>query len=114
MASLQKVTLTIAQSATTSDEIGWNQLRNCRALSIIAPAVLTGTITAETADLAPDEIGGGSPTWVTIQSPPGTDVTCEAGKATVLTVTPFARFRLKSAIAEAGPRTFVLWLQIGE
>jgi hypothetical protein len=114
MASLQKVTLTIAQAATVSDEIGWNQLRNCRAMSIVAPETLTGTITAETADVAPDEVTGGSPTWVTVQSPPGTDVTIEAGKATVLTVTPFPRFRLKSAIAEAGPRTFVLWLQIGE
>lgn len=114
MASMQKVVFTIAQGAQDSNEIGADQLRNCRAMSIIAPAVLTGVISAESGDTLPDAVDASTVNWVTIQSPPGTDVTIDADKATVFTVAPFPRFRLHSSITEASARTFIAWLSIGE
>lgn len=116
MASLQKAILTIANGATTSNALS-HELRNCRSLAIIAPAVLTGTVTAESADLFPNEIVASTPgveNWSTIQSPPGTDVAIAADKVTVLTAAPFPQFRLASSLAEAATRTFVVLIQIGE
>ena len=109
MASLQKVVFTIAPGATVSNEIGADELRSCRAMSIQAPDTLTGTVTATSGN---DDID--TATFATIQSPPGTDVALAADKTTVFTIAPFPRFRLKSSIAEASARTFTAWLSIGE
>lgn len=114
MASLQKVVFTIAQGAQDSNAIGPDQLRNCRSMAIFAPGVLTGIVSAEAGDTMPDAVDASSVNFVTIQSPPGTDVTVDADKATVFTVTPFPQFRLHSSIAEASARTFIAWLNIGE
>lgn len=116
MASLQKAILTIANAGTSSNALS-HELRNARALAIIAPDTLTGTVSVEAADLFPDEIvdsAVGVPSWTTVQSPPGTDVTIDAGKTTVLTATPFPQLRLTSSIAEAAERQFVVLVQIGE
>ena len=109
MASLQKVIFTIPAAGQDSNEIGGDQLRNCRAMSVMAPATLTGTVTVESGD---DDVSGAN--FATVQSPPGTDVTVAADKTTVFTVTPFPRFRLHSSIAEAADRTFIAWLSLGE
>lgn len=114
MASQQKVVFTIAQGAQDSNSIGGDQLRNARSMIIIAPDTLTGTITAQCGDKLPYEVEAASVAYADIQSPPGTDVTIEAGKATVFTVAPFPAFRLHSSIAEASARTFTAFVIVGE
>lgn len=109
MASIQKVILTIPNGQSASNELTSDNLRNCRAMSVQAPAVLTGVVTAQSGSL--DDTGG---TFAAIQSPPGTDITCAAAKTTVFTDAPFARFRLQSSVNEAAQRDFVCWLSIGE
>jgi hypothetical protein len=83
MASLQKVTLTIANGGTDSNALNDDQLRNCRSLTIIAPDTLTGVVTVQTGDLKPNEIVAGVPGTVDftdVQSPPGTDVWLSIGE----------------------------------
>lgn len=109
MASLQKLTLTIANGATTSDRIPLNTMRAVRAMSIQAPAALTGTVTVESGSDDDD-----AATFTAVQSPPGTDITCAAGKTTVLVEGPFPTLRLKSSLAEVGARTFNVWVTLGE
>jgi hypothetical protein len=106
MASRQRVSLTIANGGTTSDEL---DLHGCRAFSIQAPATLTGTIVLQSSD-SYDASGN----FATVQSPPGTDITIAASKTTVVTAAPFNRVRLFSNAAEGAQRVFQLWLEMGE
>lgn len=110
MASLQRTTLTIANGAAVSSELSGDSLRNARAISIQAPAALTGTVSLQSAD---DDLPSGT-TFATVQSPPGTDITIAAGKTTVLTALPFPRVRLQSSVNEGGTRVFVVTIQMGE
>jgi hypothetical protein len=114
MAGVQKVIFTIPINGTDSNDIGSDQLRNCRNMLIIAPGTLTGVVTAQAGDSFSYEVGGNVVNWADIQSPPGTDVTVVAGKATVFVVAPFPRFRLHSSLAESAARQFIAFLTIGE
>ena len=105
----QLMTLTIANGASNSNRIPQHSLNKCKSLSIHAPAALTGTITVASGDS--DDDGA---TFNVVQSPPGTDVTVAAAKTTVLTEVPFPTMRLQSGGVEAGTRTFVVCLDIGE
>jgi len=75
------------------------------AIMIVGPATLTGTITLATInDPASDETQDAS--WVTVESPPGTDIAIAADKAIVLTHLPFVAIRLESDGTEGDDRTF--------
>lgn len=105
MSSLQKVaTLTIPNGGVASNELGSDQLRPLKSISIQAPAVLAESVTVRSADI--DAAAGA--TYAIIQSPPGTDVVIAAGKTIVLTELPFGRIRLGS-LAVAADRVFEVW-----
>lgn len=109
MASLQIVQLTIPSGASASNALSADSLRNCRGLSIQAPATYTGTsVVVQSAN------SNSGSSWTTVQSPPGTDITVAANKTTVLVEPPFPQMRLLSDGAEAADRVFNLCLSIGE
>lgn len=110
MASIQKIgTMTIANGQTASSRLTRDQINNMRNISIQAPAALTGVVTLQTGDSDSD-----SATFVTVQSPPGTDVAIAAGKAIPLTEIPFPTLRLNSTLAEAADRVFTVWGEVGQ
>lgn len=87
------------------------QFGRCRSLCIACTAAaLTGTNTLQS-----NEKEDGSGTWVTVQSPPGTDVTIAALKAVPLTGVPFMALRIHSSVAnEGGTKTFEVTGEVGE
>jgi hypothetical protein len=72
-----------------------------RAITVMAPATLTGTVKPE--------VYNGS-TWTTLQDA-GADVTIPAGKATVLPRFTAQDLRFVSGGAEAADRDFVVSIQ---
>lgn len=109
MASLQRAALTIPNGGQDSNELTSDSLRNCQALSIQAPAALTGVVTVQSGSEDAD-----NGLFTSVQSPPGTDVTIAADKTTVLTTAPFPRIRLHSTLPEVATRTFIVWIHLGE
>lgn len=97
-------TLTIASGQTDSAVLDADTFRKYEALTIMGPAALTGTVTVQvgTTDAS-------SPTFVTLQSPPGTDVAIAAAKAITISPPCFPQFRMHSTGAEGADRTFVIW-----
>lgn len=99
-------TMRIASAGTDSPDFtsyaSARVLRTISALSIQAPAALTGTVTVQ----VPDSIGS-SPSYQTLQSG-GADVQVTAGDAIPITRVPFHGFRLHSGSAEGANRDFVI------
>lgn len=81
----------------------------CSSLEIACTAAgLTGTNTLQS-----NENEDGSGTWVTVQSPPGTDITFTALKAIVLLGVPYMALRVHSSVVnEGGTKNFVVTGQI--
>jgi hypothetical protein len=73
------------------------------AITVVAPAALTGVCTIQ--------IDDGSGNFRTAQSPPGTDIALAAGKAVVLPPAAMTNFRIHSAGAEAAQRDFTVYIQ---
>ena len=90
-------TLTIANAGTESNAIGG--FDDAEALTLYAPATLTGTVTVE----VEPTIGGSS--FVDLTSA-GSDVTIGAGNALVLSPITFRQLRLSSSLAEGAERSF--------
>jgi hypothetical protein len=111
MSSPQKIgTITIASGQTQSNWLTKADFGRCRSLSIqCTAAALTGVCTVRT-NTAEDQTG----TSTSVQSPPGTDVTCAALKTVVLTGVPFAALSILSGAAEGGTRVFEVWGEVGE
>lgn len=107
MAIQQIGTLTIPAAGSNSNELSSIAYHSCVAISIHAPATLTGAITLESAD---EDVDGA--TFDTVQSPPGTDIAVAAGKSIVLTDKPWPRIRLHSAGVEAAERVFAVWGEV--
>lgn len=87
---------------------------DAEAVSIWAPASLTGTITIQVSPDRPPDVGGvaaASKTWATLQSG-GSDVTLGASKMLTLTDITFRALRMVSGSAEGGDRTFKITKQI--
>ena len=105
---LEGMLIDVAVDNNASSFIHGDEYAGFRGLLIVAPATLTGAITLATlADPTLDETADAS--WNTIQSPPGTDITVAAGKATVLTLAPFPAIRLESDGTEAADRQFKVY-----
>ncbi len=102
-------TLPFQISTKPSNAIGGRQLRTVRALTIIAPSALTGTVTLQ----VPDGIGS-SPTFVNLTRPSGSaggteDVTIAASKAVTLNSVPMHSIRVNSGTNEGSARAFELF-----
>ena len=96
---IQLESLVISSGSTASNALDIN---GREAIGIGAPSTVSSTITVMV-----DQTG--STSWVTLQSPPGTDVEIAEGKAIVLTAIPFPRIQLQSSTGEVGTRTFYVW-----
>lgn len=96
-------TLTILNTATDSGVFGVDDYGKYEAITIHAPAALTAVVTVQvaTTDVA-------APTFNTLQSPSGTDITVAATKSITLTPPCFVQFRLHSAGAEGADRAFTI------
>lgn len=99
------LTFTIAVDDNDTNVISCDEFRGASELMICAPAALTGTITLMSAS-ANDSA---TPALVTVQSPPGTDVTIAAAKGIVLTAFPFPGIALHSSSNEVADRAFPVW-----
>lgn len=73
---------------------------------IQAPSALTGAVTIQVVGTE------GSSSWVTLQSPAGTDIPIAASKAVIVNAGAFRDLRLHSASAEGAQRDFVLTFQL--
>lgn len=111
MASPQRIaTFTIPNGGTDSNVVSRDAFGRCRSLEIACTAAaLTGVCTVQSNDQA-----DGSGTWVTVQSPPGTDVAIAALKGVVLTAMPFMALRIHSASAEGAQRVFEATGDVGQ
>jgi len=105
-------TFTVATDPTATNILTADVFAKYRSLSLSGPsAALVGTITLEgLRSVDDDETADAS--WVTIQSPPGTDVAIAQDKSIVLSTLPFAALRLASSATETNDRTFTLWGQV--
>lgn len=85
------------------------QLAGFKSVMIATPEdALTGVVTVRALyDHRADETNAAN--YVTVQSPPGTDVAIAATKAIVLTEVPFPAFILVSTLAEADEVVFYVY-----
>jgi hypothetical protein len=74
------------------------------AITIYAPAALTGTVNVQVQPV-------GSSSWMTLQSA-GSDIVVGAGKAVVINPVAFGDLRLASSAAEAADRAFAIDVEI--
>lgn len=93
--------LTIPSGAQPSNVISGRVLRTVGSVSITAPATLTGVVTVQ----VPDGIGA-SPTFTTLQDPPGTDITLVASRTIIITPVPAHGIRVNSGVNEGAERVF--------
>lgn len=100
-------TISIPNAGTDSPVIDADAFGKFEAITIMAPAALTGTVTVQvgTTDAA-------APTFVTLQSPPGTDVAIAAAKAFTISPPCFPQFRMHSSGAEGAQRDFNVWARL--
>jgi hypothetical protein len=106
--NLPGMLIDISEDNNASSYIHGDEFAGLRAIMIVAPAALTGTITLATLD-DPDSDETLDASWKTIQSPPGTDVSVAAGKSTVVIIAPFPAIRLQSDGTEAADRQFKVY-----
>lgn len=100
-------TLSIPNGGTDSPVLDADVFGKFEAITVMAPATLTGTITVQVGVL--DIV---NPTFDTLQSPPGTDVAIAASKAFTISPPCFPQFRLHSSGAEAAQRDFQIWARL--
>lgn len=98
-------TISIPNGGTDSPVIDADLYGPFESITIMAPATLTGTVTVQ---VGTTDAASGA-TFVTLQSPPGTDVAIAAGKAFSITPPNFPQFRMHSSGAEAAQRDFNVW-----
>ena len=101
-------TLIIPLNGTASNIMTEDVFGRCRSLSLLnLDSALTGVVTLKQGALD-------GATFVTVQSPSGTDVALAAAKSVILLAAPFNAIRLGSTIAEAAIRTWEVWGNVGE
>ena len=96
--NLNSLILTTDNAPSTANAV---PVDDAWALGMVAPSVLTGTITIQV------EPSSSGTNFQTLQSA-GTDVTITAGKAIVISPFPYKQVTVASAAQEASPRTFTL------
>lgn len=111
MSSPQEIGTFTNVSVQDSNVLTKDDFGRCRSLEIACTsAALTGTNTLQS-----NHKQDGTGTWVTVQSPPGTDVTLAALKGVVIQAMPFMALRIHSSVAnEGGTRVFVVTGEVGE
>lgn len=102
--SSAKRILTIPQTTPTfSNAIVGKMLGNAKAITVYAPATLTGTVTVQ---VAADEV---SPTYVDLYNG-ATAATCPVSRGTRWELAGHRALRLNSSAGEAAARTFEVTL----
>lgn len=81
-------------------------LGSCVQFTVQTPAALTGTINVQIVNTE------GASSWVTLQSPAGTDITFPASKAVIVNAGAFRDMRIHSNSAEGAQRDFILTFQL--
>lgn len=92
----------IMTGATDSNVIDADEFGKYNAITIFGPAALVGTATLQ---VGKDDTTGA--TFVTLQSPAGTDVAIAAGKAITIAPPCFPQMRVHSTASETV--TFTVW-----
>jgi len=101
MAANQHIGAFTNASATDSDIMTCDAFGRCESLEIACVTALTGVNTLQS-----NSMKDGSGVWVTVQYPPGTDVTLVTLKSVVLPAVPFMALRIHTTIQEVGTRVF--------
>lgn len=111
MSGPQKIGTFTNPSVQDSNVLTKDDFGRCRSMEIACTsAALSGTNTLQSNDKQ-----DGSGTWVTVQSPPGTDVVLTALKGVVVVAMPFMALRIHSSVAnEAGTKVFEVTGEVGE
>lgn|SRR5512135_715977 len=98
-------TLSIPNAGTDSPVLDADVFGQFEAITVFAPATVTGTITVQ---VGIDDANPAS-AFDTLQSPPGTDVALAGAKAITISPPCFPQFRIHSSAAEAAQRDFKVW-----
>lgn len=94
--------LVIPNGGTDSNALAAKDYGDAVEITIYSPATITGTITVQVSPNDPPSTTG----FVTLQSPPGTDIAVAASKAITIVAYSYKQLRIHSSGAEAAERTF--------